>query len=68
MDGAFTEVERVDEHVLVRNRRGQFEIRVGDGALGIFPRDKGSLEVGGERGPPHTGGMGRIFHVGCSGG
>jgi hypothetical protein len=49
----------VHEHVLVRDGGSQFEVRVGDRAGGVRPRDEGSLDVGRKGCPPHDGGMSR---------
>ena len=57
MDGALTQVECVDEDIILGDRRGELEVRVGDSAGGVVPRDKGRLDVWWERRAPQDWGV-----------
>ena len=63
VDGMFTEVKGVDQHILLHEGCSQFEVRVGHHADGIVPGDKGGLDMGREMGMPKDGGMSILCHT-----
>jgi hypothetical protein len=69
MDGPFPQVKGMDQHVLLGNGCHQFQVRVGDGAFGVVPRDKGGLDMWGKPFTPQDGGVSGFLRCqgGCAG-